>query len=75
VPAPLLPPAASSAPLDAASVPLAAASHAASAVVAVAAAPAAPVPPPLLLPSLKARLGAPIGPREASAPPPDKELP
>jgi soluble lytic murein transglycosylase len=36
---------------------------------------APPAPPPLLLPSLKARLGALIGPREATAPPPDKELP
>jgi soluble lytic murein transglycosylase len=37
--------------------------------------PPPPPPPPLLLPSLKARLGAMIGPRDASAPPPDKELP
>jgi soluble lytic murein transglycosylase len=36
---------------------------------------APPAPPPLLLPSLKARLGAPIGPREVSSAPPDKELP
>jgi soluble lytic murein transglycosylase len=35
----------------------------------------APPPPPLLLPLLRARLGAPIGPRDAAAPPPDKELP
>jgi soluble lytic murein transglycosylase len=38
--------------------------------------PAAPAaPPPFMLPSLKARLGAAIGPREPAAPPPDKELP
>ncbi len=35
----------------------------------------APPPPPLLLPSLRARLGALIGPRDATAPPPDRELP
>ena len=43
-----------------------------------AAAPAMPVVPAVvhaLLPSLKARLGASIGPRPASAPTPDKELP
>jgi soluble lytic murein transglycosylase len=51
-----------------------AASSAASAPVVVAP-PVPPPSPPLLLPSLKARLGAAIGPREASAPPPDKELP
>ena len=36
-----------------------------------------PLPPPraLLLPSLKARLGAMIGPRDTLAAPPDKELP
>jgi len=37
--------------------------------------PAPPAPPPFVLPSLKARLGAAIGPREQAAPPPDKELP
>ncbi len=37
---------------------------------------AAPLPPaPLLLPSLKERLGASIGPRDGAAAPPDKELP
>jgi soluble lytic murein transglycosylase len=55
------------------SVPEAAASGAASA--AVADVPAPPPPAPLLLPSLKARLGAPIGPRDLAAAPPDKELP
>ena len=35
-----------------------------------------PPPPPMLaLPSIKARLGAPIGPRDAAASAPDKELP
>jgi soluble lytic murein transglycosylase len=53
-----------------------AASAAASAAAAVAApADLAPAPPPLLLPSLRARLGPPIGPRDVAAPPPDKELP
>jgi soluble lytic murein transglycosylase len=56
------------------SVPDAAASSAASAA-AVADVPPLPAPPPLLLPSLKARLGAPIGPRDVAAAPPDKELP
>jgi soluble lytic murein transglycosylase len=54
------------------------ASGPASGIVTVSTAPApllAPAPPPLLLPSLKARLGAPIGPRDIAAPPPDKELP
>ncbi len=61
LPAPVLP-----------SVPEAAASVAASAVAAA----DVPTPPaPLLLPSLKARLGAPIGPRDMAAAPPDKELP
>jgi soluble lytic murein transglycosylase len=56
------------------SVPDASASGAASAV-AAADVPAPPAPPQLLLPSLKARLGAPIGPRDLAAAPPDKELP
>ena len=37
--------------------------------------PAVPAVVHALLPSLKARLGAPIGPRPASASTPDKELP
>jgi soluble lytic murein transglycosylase len=56
------------------SVPEASASGAASAV-AMADVPVPPPPAPLLLPSLKARLGAPIGPRDLAAAPPDKELP
>jgi len=62
---------------EAASSPATSASDVASAASAppAAAPPAPPSPPPLLLPSLKARLGALIGPREASAAPPDKELP
>jgi soluble lytic murein transglycosylase len=36
---------------------------------------AVPAPAPLLLPSLKARLGGSIGPRDPAAAPPDKELP
>jgi soluble lytic murein transglycosylase len=63
-----------------ASAPMAAAAAsslaAASAPVQLVAAPALPpAPPPLLLPSLKARLGALIGPRDTAAAPPDKELP
>jgi soluble lytic murein transglycosylase len=62
-----------------ASAPMAAAAAsvaAASAPVQLVAAPVLPpAPPPLLLPSLKARLGALIGPRDTSATPPDKELP
>lgn len=38
-------------------------------------APPPAAPDPLLLPSLKARLGAAIGPRDLAAAPPDKELP
>ncbi len=61
------------------SAPLATASGASEAVTAAASA-AAALPPPVTvvhaqLPSLKARLGALIGPRASSAPPPDKELP
>jgi soluble lytic murein transglycosylase len=56
-------------------VPDASASGAASAVVVVADVPAPPPPAPLLLPSLKARLGATIGPRDLAAAPPDKDLP
>jgi len=64
-----------------ASAPLLAASGAASAsgLVPVVYTPPAPppptAPPPFTLPSIKARLGTLIGPREPAAPPPDKELP
>ncbi|HET9977455.1 MAG TPA: transglycosylase SLT domain-containing protein [Burkholderiaceae bacterium] len=64
-------------PAPAASAPLPAASDPASApgLVPVVYTPTPPAPPPFVLPSLKARLGASIGPREPAAPPPDKELP
>jgi soluble lytic murein transglycosylase len=63
------------------------ASNASAASAASAVATASPLPPdaaptlegwtpaPLLLPSLRARLGPPIGPRDMAAAPPDKELP
>jgi len=62
------------------SVPVAAASGVTEPAIASASAAAATLPAPLivvhaLLPSLKARLGALVGPRGSSAPPPDKELP
>ncbi len=54
----------------------AAAAPAAAVVVVAAPTDASPSPPPpSLLPSLKARLGAAIGPRDAAAAAPDKELP
>jgi soluble lytic murein transglycosylase len=73
--------AAASAAPDAPVVAAAASGAAAAAAVSAASAVAAPMdatvqpPPPLLLPSLKARLGPPIGPRDLAAAPPDKELP
>ncbi len=51
------------------------AAEAASAAAAGPAAAASEPAPALQLPPLKARLGAPIGPRDPAAPPPDKELP
>jgi hypothetical protein len=82
---PALPPpvaTAASAMPEAASVPAAAAASTAAAIASdSASAPAAtaqldpPTPPLLLLPSLKTRLGTMIGPRAASAPPMDNELP
>jgi soluble lytic murein transglycosylase len=67
---------ASAASASAASASAAAAAEPASASASASASAAAPVlVVHALLPSLKARLGAPIGPRASSAPPPDKELP
>jgi soluble lytic murein transglycosylase len=65
------------APVVAAPAPVPEAASAAASAASAVAAPAdlAPAPPPLLLPSLRARLGPPIGPRDVAAPPPDKELP
>jgi soluble lytic murein transglycosylase len=53
----------------------AAASGATAASAAAADVPASPPPALLILPSLKARLGVTIGPRDVAAAPPDKELP
>ncbi len=53
----------------------AAASAASSPVISVAYVPPPPPPPTLALPSIKARLGVSIGPRDAAASAPDKELP
>jgi len=72
-------PAAASAPPQSASAQAAASAAASAAEGASAPVAAAPVEPPappvLLLPSLKTRLGSMIGPRAASAPPMDTELP
>jgi soluble lytic murein transglycosylase len=82
-PSPALPasaPAAASAATEAASSQAAASTVSASASDSASAPPTAaqiepPAPPLLLLPSLKTRLGTMIGPRAASAPPMDNELP